>query len=99
MRELGVSARQLHKEVGRAAAVRGVDVLLGVGYWGRLIVTGARQARAKLRTHVAADTRQALAWLKDFVRSGDTVLIKASRAKEFDRIVAGLTTGQARKGR
>ena len=91
MCELGVSAQQHHRDVGRAAAVRGVDVLMGVGYWGRLIVAGAQGARTTVRTHVAADTHQAIDWLKDLVRSGDIILIKASRAKGFDRIVAGLT--------
>jgi len=99
MRELGISARQLHRDVGRAAAARGVDVLLGVGYWGRQIVAGAKQARHAIDTHVVADARQATAWLASFVLPGDVVLIKASRAEEFDRIVKGLTAAATRASR
>lgn len=100
MRELGVSARQLHRDVGRAAAARGVDVLLGVGYWGRQIVNGAKAARRDIFTHVVPDSRRASAWLKDFVIAQDVVLVKASRAEGFDRIVQGLMAGKTRaKGR
>jgi len=99
MRELGVSARHLHKDVGRAAAERGVDILLGVGYWGRQIVNGAKEARRHIETHAVADVDQAIARLKETVVAHDVVLIKASRAVGFDRIVAGLTTQRTRAKR
>jgi len=96
MRELGVSALQLHRDVGRAAAVRGVDVLLGVGYWGRQIVKGAKLARRDVITHVAANIHRASAWLEDFVTARDVVLVKASRVEGFDRIVFDLIAATTR---
>jgi len=99
MRELGVSARQLHKDVGRAAAVQGVDVLLGVGYWGRQIVAGARHTHRPVLTRVAADAQEAASWLTEFAQSGDVVLVKASHAEGFERIVAELTNQHPHNGR
>jgi UDP-N-acetylmuramoyl-tripeptide--D-alanyl-D-alanine ligase len=91
MRELGDSALQLHKDVGRAAAAQGVEVLLGVGYWGRQIVAGAEHARRRIFTHVAPDADKAGIWLAENLSAHDVVLIKASRAEGFDRIVQYLT--------
>jgi len=99
MRELGDSALQLHKDVGRAAAAHGVDVLLGVGYWGRQIVKGAREMRRNITTHVAADVDQALAWLAGYVAAHDVILVKASRAEGFDRVVRKLTAKRPGKTR
>jgi len=97
MRELGVSARQLHRDVGRAAAARGVDMLLGVGYWGRQIIAGAKQARRKISTQAVSDVRQAADWLEDFILPQDVVLVKASRVEGFDQIVNRLTAGRTRQ--
>jgi UDP-N-acetylmuramoyl-tripeptide--D-alanyl-D-alanine ligase len=99
MRELGVTARHLHKDVGRAAAERGVDILLGVGYWGRQIVAGAQQARRTIETHVVADVGQAAEWLKRVLEPRDVVLVKASRAIGFERIVTELTARRTRAKR
>jgi UDP-N-acetylmuramoyl-tripeptide--D-alanyl-D-alanine ligase len=43
MRELGEQARELHLEVGRTAARRGVDLVIAVGPLGRYIAEGASE--------------------------------------------------------
>ncbi len=87
MRELGESALHHHKDVGRAAATHGVDVLLGVGPWGRAIATAARKADRRIITYHVKNVESALSRLKQITEPGDVLLIKASRAEGFDRIV------------
>ncbi len=87
MRELGKSALHHHKDVGRAAATHGVDLLLGVGHWGRAITTAARKVGGGIVTQHTKDVESAIPWLQHATEPGDVLLIKASRAEGFDRIV------------
>ena len=94
MRELGVSARQLHKEVGRAAVAQGVDGLFGVGYWGYFIVAGANDDPGDTVTMGIRNLDDAARWLIEYVQPGDTVLFKASRAVGFGRLVRSFIAGR-----
>lgn len=79
MLELGEDAAVMHEQVGRAVAERGIDRLITVGAGAEPIMTGALAAGMD-RTAVAhvPDKAAALAEL-DGLRTGDVVLIKASR--------------------
>jgi UDP-N-acetylmuramoyl-tripeptide--D-alanyl-D-alanine ligase len=87
MLELGDASERGHREVGEAAA-RLADELLVVGEAAAEIAAGA----AKLGPAVlqAADRGEALAVLRQRLRPGDTVLVKASRGAELDSIVEAL---------
>jgi UDP-N-acetylmuramoyl-tripeptide--D-alanyl-D-alanine ligase len=89
MTELGESSGTAHAEVGRRAAEIGRDQLFAVG-------TRAAEMAAAARCgglgHVAefADVEEAAKAVNHFVRPGDAVLVKASRAMRLERITEGL---------
>ena len=87
MRELGEAHERGHTEVGAAAAGL-ADVVLVVGEEAVGIAVGA----ASLGEAVVpvADREAALAALRELLRPGDVVLVKASRGAELEWIVESL---------
>jgi UDP-N-acetylmuramoyl-tripeptide--D-alanyl-D-alanine ligase len=90
MLELGEEGPQMHRQIGRYATERGVDVLVSVGELAREIA-GAFQGE----THSAADSRAAEEILPGLLEPGDTVLVKGSRGVGMDSIVAALGAKRA----
>jgi UDP-N-acetylmuramoyl-tripeptide--D-alanyl-D-alanine ligase len=92
MRELGESHDRGHREVGEAAA-RLADVVVVVGEEAAGIVAGA----SSLGEAVVGvpDREAALAALRERLKPGDTVLVKASRGVALEWIVESLV-GSAR---
>jgi UDP-N-acetylmuramoyl-tripeptide--D-alanyl-D-alanine ligase len=84
MLELGRESVQLHKACGEAAAQAGIDVILGVRGNGQAIVDGARAAGAKSAEFLVS-AEDAGRWLKQNLRDGDVVLLKASRGVKLER--------------
>jgi UDP-N-acetylmuramoyl-tripeptide--D-alanyl-D-alanine ligase len=90
MLELGASADREHHRVG-AGAAQVVDRLVVVGAGAAAMAEGALAGglpRASIA--VVADRDEAVAWLLHELRSGDTVLVKASRGASLDLLVAQL---------
>jgi len=85
MAELGTESEAAHAEVGRRAAEMGVSQLFAVG---RMAAVMARSARAAGLNRVIelADVEVACGALKSFLKPGDVVLLKASRAARFERV-------------
>lgn len=75
MAELGEASERYHREVARLAAALGV-LVLGVG----------EGARAYDPAVWAADAEEAVAAARSFLRPGDAVLVKASRAVGLEGI-------------
>jgi UDP-N-acetylmuramoyl-tripeptide--D-alanyl-D-alanine ligase len=97
MLELGGSARALHEDLGRHAAVARIDLLLAVGGdlasdLARAAVAGG-MAPAQVRHFATSDAAAAAA--ATLVRPGDVVLVKGSRGVRTDRVVDRLTAGGA----
>jgi UDP-N-acetylmuramoyl-tripeptide--D-alanyl-D-alanine ligase len=90
MFELGDDAAELHAEVGRRAAAAGVETLVCVG---ELSAHTAAAARAAGLTRVFETTsaEEAAARVRAAARSGDAVLVKASRGMKLERVVKLLT--------
>jgi UDP-N-acetylmuramoyl-tripeptide--D-alanyl-D-alanine ligase len=89
MAELGGHTKQAHIEVGRRAAELALDQLFLVGEWAGETASAARAAG--LRAAVAlSDTEAAITKLASFLRKGDVLLLKASRASGLDRISSAL---------
>jgi len=88
MLELGQDAAAYHQQVGRCAARLGIDLILCAGGLAQNYAIGAAGGPGA----VAAFPDQAalLAELGDWIKSGDTVLVKASLGMGFDQTVAGL---------
>jgi UDP-N-acetylmuramoyl-tripeptide--D-alanyl-D-alanine ligase len=89
MCELGETAAEGHKQVGRAAGEKAIDCVATVGVETEDIAAGARQTGV---TEVLefSTTAEAGEWLRDFAQRGDTVLIKGSRAARMEETLAKL---------
>jgi UDP-N-acetylmuramoyl-tripeptide--D-alanyl-D-alanine ligase len=85
MGELGAHSEAAHEEVGRYAAEAGVGQLFAVGRMAAALARGARGAGLN-RVFEFAEVEAAGAAVKSFVRPGDLLLIKASRATRLERI-------------
>ena len=85
MLELGRAAEELHRRVGRYAAERGIDLLIGVRGSAKWMVEEARAAGGQ------AEFFESPADAGDFVRKlareGDAVLFKGSRGVRVERAV------------
>jgi UDP-N-acetylmuramoyl-tripeptide--D-alanyl-D-alanine ligase len=88
MAELGADAAAFHVQVGAAAQRVGVDGLLAVGSLARNYLEGAEQV-AERRS--VSTVEEAIAALDDFLRPGDAVLVKASRAVGLEAVAEAIT--------
>jgi UDP-N-acetylmuramoyl-tripeptide--D-alanyl-D-alanine ligase len=92
MAELGPGAAEEHERLGRDAVAAGADLVVAVGADAVGIAIGARAAgrtAGEGSVHVP-DRAAALALLADVVRSGDVVLVKASRSFGLEVLAADL---------
>ena len=87
MLELGARAEAEHEALGRLAGAGPWAGLIAVGPEGGWICRGARGA-GSLRIIAASDVASARALLKDLIRPGDAVLLKASRGVALEKILA-----------
>lgn len=80
MKELGENELALHRETGRYAKQKGVDLVIAIGPLAKELAKGANG--------IWYDTiENAEKMIKILVRSGDTVLVKASHSMHFENIV------------
>jgi UDP-N-acetylmuramoyl-tripeptide--D-alanyl-D-alanine ligase len=86
MRELGATSDDAHRAIGRLVAALGIDTLVGVGEGGATIAAAA----APVTTVLVDDAPAALREVAAHVRTGDAVLVKASRAVELQTVAEGL---------
>ena len=91
MGELGVHSESAHAEVGRRAAELGVSQLITVGKMAGVMAQAAREAGLN---RVIELVEAAVPALKSFLKPGDTVLLKASRASRLERITQALRAGE-----
>lgn len=92
MLELGDYANEAHQIVGRRAA-QVADWLLVAGELGRIIGETALAVGFDPQHLIfAKDKAELVVWLENRLRTGDYVLVKASRGARFDEVVAELTT-------
>lgn len=90
MRELGKYSPRLHYILGEKISISGVDMLVTIGAEAEKIARGARNggmAEDRIMTIESADDPAfAAEKIKEILRDGDTVLIKASRALALERV-------------
>jgi UDP-N-acetylmuramoyl-tripeptide--D-alanyl-D-alanine ligase len=94
MAELGAQSRVAHAEIGRRAAELGVGQLFVVGGMAPVIAAAAREAGLS-RVIEFADVDAAKTAVKNFLKAGDVVLLKASRASRLERIAETLKSEQS----
>jgi UDP-N-acetylmuramoyl-tripeptide--D-alanyl-D-alanine ligase len=91
MAELGEIDAASHIEAGRLAARAGVAVLVAVGEDARPLLDGARdQADWQGETIAVPDPGAAVTALRNVLRPGDVVLVKASKAAGLTVVADGL---------
>jgi UDP-N-acetylmuramoyl-tripeptide--D-alanyl-D-alanine ligase len=91
MAELGDIATKSHAEAGRLAAEHGAAVIVAVGDGAAPVLDGARSADGWQGEAVAAgDPKAAVAELRNRLRPGDVVLVKASKAAGLWEVADGL---------
>jgi UDP-N-acetylmuramoyl-tripeptide--D-alanyl-D-alanine ligase len=93
MAELGAYTEDAHQEIGRSAAELGVGQLFAIGKMAPVTARAARDA-GLTRVFEFADVETAAPIIKSFIRSGDLVLLKASRIMRLERIAALLRSGE-----
>ena len=96
MAELGAHSEAAHEEVGRRAAELGVGQLFAVGKMAPVMARGARGAGLN-RVFEFEDVETAAAAVKSFVKDGDVLLLKASRAARLERISERLRRCECRR--
>jgi UDP-N-acetylmuramoyl-tripeptide--D-alanyl-D-alanine ligase len=84
MLELGSDGERLHRECGQHLASR-AEILLGVRGLAKTMVEAASDLG--VRAEFVASTEEAGEWLAKNVRSGDAVLLKASRGVKLERAI------------
>ncbi len=77
----------MHRECGAAAAAAGIDVVVGVRGLAKELVEGARSQGAAAEFVESAEL--AGAWMREHLRAGDVVLLKASRGVKLERALEG----------
>ncbi|MGN0985105.1 MAG: UDP-N-acetylmuramoyl-tripeptide--D-alanyl-D-alanine ligase [Candidatus Enterenecus sp.] len=86
MKELGINSELFHRTVGGYFAEAGTDRLIAIGDLARFIAAGAREAGLENADWYPTLEEAQDALLRE-LRSGVTILVKASRAMEFERVV------------
>ena len=89
MLELGSAAEELHRQVGRYAAGRGVDLLIGVHGAARAMVEAA--AQAGVEAQFFEDPAEAGDRVRQLARSGDAILFKGSRGVKVEKALERFT--------
>ena len=88
MFELGANEKQLHRQVGNVAAGLDIDEIICIGHLAKEIAEAAKSGKAKVTYFdEKADFENKLF---EYVKNGDTVLIKASNGMKFNTIVNSL---------
>ena len=91
MFELGHVSEEAHHQVGERAARARLDLLVTVGDRATGIAEAAVQAgMPAMRVIRCADAAEAAETLRDSLRPGDTLLVKASRGMQLEAIVREL---------
>jgi UDP-N-acetylmuramoyl-tripeptide--D-alanyl-D-alanine ligase len=86
MAELGAHSAAAHEEVGRRAGELGIGQLFAVGKMAPAMARGARAAGLS-RVLEFADVEAAAMAVRQSVKKGDLLLLKASRATHLERVV------------
>lgn len=89
MFELGELSKELHKQVGQYIAKSGVDLVICIGDFS--IYTFEELKKINTKTYYYKTKGKALINIKKMLKEQDTILVKASRGMEFEKIVFALS--------
>jgi UDP-N-acetylmuramoyl-tripeptide--D-alanyl-D-alanine ligase len=86
MLELGSEAEKMHANCGHKMAECGVNVVIGVRGMAEALVEAAREGGVE--SVFVQTPEEAGGWLKENLREGDAVLLKASRGVRLEKAIA-----------
>jgi UDP-N-acetylmuramoyl-tripeptide--D-alanyl-D-alanine ligase len=89
MNELGAQSEAAHTEIGRRTAELEIGQLFAIGKMAPVMAKAARAA-GLMRVMEFEDVEMAKGAIKNFLKAGDVVLIKASRGSRLERIADAL---------
>ena len=90
MLELGKYSIDAHKKAGEKAS-EFADELVVVGVRAKFIAEGAKDAGFNIENiHEFHDADEATGFMKDFIKKGDTVLVKGSQGMRMEKVVGAL---------
>jgi UDP-N-acetylmuramoyl-tripeptide--D-alanyl-D-alanine ligase len=89
MLELGDFSEKLHKDVGIEVYNNKIDILITVGTQARYILKTAKELGTK-EIYECKNNIEAVEILKNMIKEGDLILLKASNGMDFGEILEGL---------
>ncbi len=92
MQELGESSATEHAAIGRLASEIGIDHLVAIGNREYLDDLAVESGGGEIAVHYFDDKESALSLVEHLI-PGDVVLVKASRAGEFNLLADGIVEG------
>lgn len=92
MGELGPFAEMGHREVGESVAGAGLDAVFTIGDEAALISKTAAAQRPQIANQNFPAHEACTAFLRDWLREGDAVLLKGSRSAGMERVLQLLET-------
>lgn len=87
MFELGEETEKYHYEIGKYAGLAGVDLVVTVGNLAYNIALGAREYLSEKHVLSYRSKEDIMSEIQNIIKSGDVVLVKASRGMELEEIV------------
>lgn len=90
MLELGEFSEVEHVEVGRYIAERGVDEVWATGNFKESVLRGVALASGETKVRLFEGNDAVVEFARDYLRDGDVVLVKGSRACAMEQIVKGI---------
>ena len=97
MRELGEHEAELHRVVGAEIAAQPIDFLYWMGAQGDVVRDAVLHARPLASVELHTDMGALVDAVAKEAKSGDVVLVKASRGCRLDEFVAGFVDGLERR--
>ena len=95
MAELGEQSDAAHEEIGRLAAELNVNQLFAIGNRAGLMANAARAAGLQGVAEFADPGTAAVGAVKEFLKAGDVMLLKASRATRLERLAEAFESQNA----
>lgn len=90
MGELGENEKELHAMVGEHFKGKGIDVLFAAGVLSENLAQAVKKCSPQTEVHYFKSKDELTAELLPYVKSGDTVLVKASHFMGFPEVVGQL---------
>ena len=91
MGELGEDEHKLHREVGICVGQQNIHTLFCTGELAQEYATTARQTNPNVKIFYFSTREEMTKELLNYVREGDTILVKASHFMEFSKVVEALS--------